>query len=321
MPSALITLPEYAKGLEKTDLRRPIVEMFAKTSDVWRTLQIEGLGGAIYEGYREEVLPSAAFRGINEDAGSSDGTIAPFQEATYVIDEYLDVDRAIVDRAGPQRRSQKEAMKVKALIRLATDTLFKGDNGTNPREPNGLQKRADRFSRVMPNNTGSGGGPLSLAKLDAAISETADPTHLIFPYGLKKYMPALVRSTSIAGFVQRSGMNALGGVGEGGYAYGDLPILFGYPIDKHARLLPFTEAAYGGGSSVCSSVYVVSMNGEDGGLKGIELKPMDVQDVGLVLTGSKPIYRTWFTWDLGFVVENEYTFTRLSSITDAAIVA
>jgi len=321
MAGALITLPEYAKGLEKGDLRRPIIEMFSKESDVFQVLRFEGLGSAIYEGYREAVLPSAAFRGINAPAESSDGTIEPFQEATYVIDSYLDVDRAIVDRAGEARRNEKEAMKVKAIIRLVTDALFKGDNTTNPKEPDGLQKRADRFNRVIPNNTGSGGGALSLAKLDQAIAETRSPTHIIMPYGMKRYMPAMVRSTTVAGFVQRTGMNDLGGVGQGGYYYADLPILFGYPIDKNQRLLPFTEAAYGGGTAACSSIYVLSMNPEDGGLKGIELKPMDVKDVGLVLTGDTPLYRTWFTWDLGFVIENEYTLTRLSSITDAAIVA
>lgn len=318
MAGALITLPEYAKGLEKSDIRRPIVELFSKESDVFQTLQFEGLSGPVYEGYREAQLPTASFRGINEAAGSSDGTIEPFQESSYVIDEYLDVDRAIVDRAGPATRAQKEAMKVKAIIRLATDALFKGDNTTNPREPDGLQKRADRWNRVMPNATGAGGGPLSLAKLDAAIANTARPTHIIMPYGLKKYFPAMLRSTAIAGFVVRNDLNALG---KTTYMYGDLPILFGYPIDKHATLLPFTEAAYGGGSAVCSSVYVVSMSGEDGGLKGIQLKPMDVQDVGLLLTGTAPLYRTWFTWDFGFVIENEYTFTRLSSVTDAAFVA
>ncbi|MFG1247271.1 major capsid protein [Xanthobacter flavus] len=318
MAGALITLPEYAKGLEKDDATRPIVEMFAQESDIFRALQWEGLNGPVYEGYKEAVLPTASFRAINAAAGSSDGTIEPFQEATYVIDEFLDVDRAIVDRAGPTRRDQKNAMKTKGIIRMVTDSLFKGDNGTNPKEPNGLQKRADLYSRVMVNNAGSGGGPLSLAKLDAAIAETANPTHLVMPYGMKKYFPAMVRSTSIAGYVVRSTMNELGKVE---YMYGDLPILFGYPIDKGARLLPFTEAAYGGGTAACSSVYVLSLNPENGGLKGIQLKPMGVQDVGLVLTGDTPLYRTWFTWDLGFVIENEYSFMRLSSITDAAIVA
>src|SRR5579864_1077438 len=118
MASNLITLPEYSKGLPKEDIRRPIIEMFWQYSDIMEALPFEGLKGATYLGYRENVLPTPVFRAINEASSSGHGFLSVINEATYIIDHDIDVDRAIVDRHGPERRNYETRMGIAAFAQL-----------------------------------------------------------------------------------------------------------------------------------------------------------------------------------------------------------
>jgi hypothetical protein len=309
-----MTLVEYAKSLDEGDIRRPVIEMFARSSDVMSTLPIETLTGPIYEGYRQAALPTLAFRGINETSTSGIGRLSPFQEATFILDHDMDVDRAIVDRYGPERRAQEEAMAAAQAGRLWIDTFLKGDNTTNPRTFNGLQKRAGWFSRLIDNSGGtSGGSALSLYQLDNAIKNTRNPTHLIVTRDLMPRFIQAARNTSISGFVIQSWDD----VGTPKMSYAGLPILWGYPRDDQGVILPLTEVAPGGGGAVTTSIYVVSFS--DQGVRGLQLKPMHVADVGLL--PDQITYRMHLSWDCGLVDEHKYCFTRLCGITNAAFVA
>lgn len=307
------TLVEYAKGLETGNPARPLIEMFATSSDIIAALPIDGLTGAVYEGYRQAVLPTVGFRGINEAGTSGTGRVTPFSEPTFIMDHDLDVDRAIVDRYGPVRRAREETMAAASAGKLWVDTFLKGDNTSNPRLFDGLQRRARLFSRKMDNSAASGGAALSLSKLDEAIANTSNPTHIIADWGMMPKFIAAARNTTISGFVIQSWDET----GKPKMSYGGLPILWGYQKSKHGTILPFTEVATGGGGAVTTSLYVVSFR--DGGLKGIQIKPMTFQDHGLLENGIT--YRTHMSWDVGIVDEDEFCLTRLTSITNAAIVA
>jgi hypothetical protein len=165
----------------------------------------------------------------------------------------------------------------------------------------------------MVNNPASGGGALSLLKLDQAINNTNQPTHILADYTMQPLFIQAARNTSISGFVIQSWDE----VGRAKMSYAGLPILWGYQKDDHGSLLPFTEVGAGGGAAQCTSLYVVSFR--DGGLKGIELKPMSFKDMGLLQDGIT--YRNHMNWDVGLVDEHKYCLTRLSSITNAAFVA
>ena len=310
------TLIEYAKGLEDSDPAKPLIEMFAKTSDIMGALPIEGLTGNVYEGYRQAALPVLAFRGIGQSSTSGTGKITPFQEASFIMDHDLDVDRAIVDRYGPIRRAREEVMATASAGKLWVDTFLKGDNSTSPITPDGLQRRSRLFSRLIVNNAASGGGALSLLKLDQAINNTNTPTHIIADYTTMPLWIQAARTSSLTGFVVQSWDD----VGKPKMSYAGLPILWGYPKDDHGSLLPFTEVASGGGGAVTTSIYIVSFR--DGGLKGFQLRPLQFKEMGnggLLQDGIT--YRTHMSWDMGWVDEHKYCLTRLSSITNAAFVA
>lgn len=316
--SNLITITEYAKSLPMEDIRRPPIEMFAKSTDVFEALPFEGLKGSVFVFYRQAVLATPQFRAINEGSSSGHGAITPLQEPTAIIDHDIDVDRAIVDRHGPERRNYEEQMGMTAFGQLWATTFIKGDRSTNSRVFNGLQVRSNKYSRDIHNSASSGGAALSLSNLDKAINAVNNPTHIIAPYQSRPLWIAAARTQTLTGFVMQE-FDVSGDKGVGGLkaSYAGLKFLWGYPKDDHPYMLDFNEVASGGGAAVTASLYVVSMG--EGRLRGLQLRPMESRDIGLLQDGRT--YRTHLDWDVGLVDEHKYCIARLDSWTNAAIVA
>jgi hypothetical protein len=313
--SNLITLPEYAKGFAKEDIRRTVIEMFTQYSDVFEVMPFESLRGSKYTGYREAALPTPVFRAINESSSSGHGIISPFDEATYIIDHDIDVDRAIQDRHGPERRNYEERMGITAFARLWVDTFIKGDQSTNPRVFNGLNVRARKFGRLYHNSTASGGAALSLANLDQFmnnISKKSGTTFILVPFVSLPLFIQAARNTTLTGFV----MQTWDEVGMPKLSYAGHRILFGYPKDDQVPVLQFNEVGNGGGSAVTASLYGLTLG--EGMLRGITVRPLTPEDVGLLQ--DRKTYRTHIAWDVGLVDEHKYCLGRLDSWTNAAIV-
>ena len=193
--SNLITVAEYAKALDNADVRRPPIEMFAASTDVFEAMPFEGLKGSVFQFYRQAVLMSPAFRAINEASSSGHNFITPLQEATAVIDHNIDVDRAIVDRHGPERRTYEQQMGMTAFGQLWATTVIKGDQSINARVFNGFQVRCNKYGRDVHNSVASGGAALSLGNLDQAINLVNKPTNIIAPYQSRPLWIALARTS------------------------------------------------------------------------------------------------------------------------------
>jgi hypothetical protein len=314
--SNLITLPEYAKGFAREDIRRTVIEMFTQHSDVFEVMPFESLRGSKYTGYREAALPVPVFRAINEASSSGHGTISPFDEATYIIDHDIDVDRAIEDRHGPERRNYEERMGITAFARLWVDTFIKGDQSINPRVFNGLQVRARKFGRLYHNSTASGGAALSLQNLDQFmnnISKKSGTTYIMVPFVSLPLWIQAARTTTLTGFV----MQTWDQTGMPKLSYASHRILFGYPKDDQIPVLQFNETGNGGGSAVTASLYGITLG--EGMLRGIQVRPLTPEDVGLLQ--DRKTYRTHIAWDIGLVDEHKYCLGRLDSWTNAPIVA
>jgi hypothetical protein len=314
--SNLITLPEYAKGFAREDIRRTVIEMFTQYSDIFEVMPFESLRGSKYTGYREAALPVPVFRAINESSSSGHGIISPFDEATYIIDHDIDVDRAIQDRHGPERRNYEERMGITAFARLWVDTFVKGDQSVNPRVFNGLNVRAQKYGRLYNNSTSSGGAALSLANLDQFmnnISKKSGTTYLLVPFVSLPLWIQAARTTALTGFV----MQTWDETGMPKLKYASHRILFGYPKDDQVPVLQFNEVANGGGSAVTASLYGLTMG--EGMLRGIQVRPLTPEDVGLLQ--DRKTFRTHISWDIGLVDEFKYCLGRLTSWTNAPIVA
>lgn len=314
MATALITIAEYAKSFAKEDLRRPIIEMFAASADVYDVLPFEGLRGSVFQYYRQAVLPITGFRGINEGSTAGHGTITPLQENTAILDHDIDVDRAIIDRHGPERRNYEDQMGLTSFGQLWITTFVTGDQASNPRVFNGLNQRSNKYSRVTHNSAAAGGAALSLLNLDRAINQVNRPTHIFAPYDSKPLWIQAARTTTLTGFVMRNSMDETGKLEM---SYAGLKFLWGYPKDDHPAPLQFNEVGTGGGSAVTASLYILSFG--EGKLRGIQIRPMEVRDIGLLEDGIT--YRTHLAWDVGIVDEHKYCLHRLDSWINAAIVA
>ena len=238
------------------------------------------------------------------------------EEGVYLMDEYIEVDRAEVDELGDGERFKQEKMKFTSMSRYFTNTLIKGDNRSDPREPNGFQSRTNELNKTLFHNSdASGGAPLSLNKLDLLITNTADPNYLVISLNMKHLFigaarnPNLTNSTIIIDDNDPLGRKVM--------SYNGLPILWGYPPDDGDPILPFNEVASGGGPAQTTSIYAGSFR--TGGVFGIEGTPLTVRDEGE--RQGVPLLSTHVKWDFGFVNEHPRALSRLTSIANGAIVA
>lgn len=315
------TLPEYAKG-ETDPVKRSVIELFPEASDILGAIPFKNAPGGRYGYQREGSLPTnMAFRAINETPSEGHGVINDLTEQCFPIAGNIDVDRVLINRHGMERRAMEERLSIKKKAHIWTDTFINGDNATEPREFTGLKGRlqivnssvdgSDYDSRVLANSTSSGGGALSLANLDIAIGLVENPTHILMPKKLQDRFGAATRDTGVSGYITWD----VEEMGRRVMRYAGLPVLTGYGITPHGAFLDFDEVAYGGGSAVTASIYIVSFSEE--GVCGLETAPMEVTDMGLLENGVH--YRTNVEHDVGVCMEGAYSALRMTSVTDAAI--
>lgn len=324
MADELIFLTEFAKGLSDP-VASGMIETLPATSDVLDALPFKSVTQGVNRFDRETSNPAVALRGLNEEPEISYGTEEQFQDIVSPISGLIEFDRIKLKRYGERKRAVYMEGQMKAAARLATDLMINGDHSTDPREWNGLKVRcvADATgsvngtvdkSRLVANSTASGGAALSLAMLDIATNQVAGATHILAPRRMRARFETAARNPSLINNRITNDMDT--NLGRRVLRFGDLPFLWGYEVNREATFLPFDEVAYGGGSAVTASMYVVSIR-EDG-LCGIQTSAPEFLPVD---TDRGIFNRDLFEWDLGITVEDEFSILRLSSIADAAIVA
>ena len=306
-----LTLLEAAK-LESGDVvRQAIIEKYAGSSELLQILPFLGITGNALKYNREASLPGIGFRGVNEGYTASTGVLNPLTEALVIAGGDLDVDKFIVDTMGANQRSVHELMKVRALSLAWTKKFIKGDSESDPREFDGLQKRVTGGQLIAAGSTANGTA-LSLGKLDEAIDQTLNPTHMLMSKAMARKFAAAARNTSVSGNINWT----VGQLGQRVMQYNDIPIVTVDLDHEGAAILPFTEAATSG-TATASSIYIMSAG--DDGLTGIQNGGIDVRDLGELETA--PMFRTRVEWYNGIAIFNGRAVTRLWSIADAAITA
>ena len=329
MADELINLVEFAQGLNDP-IASGMIEQFARESDLLEAMPFKTVSQGLNRFARETSEPTVAFRALNAEPDISHGTEDTHQDVCKPVSGLIEFDRIMLKRHGEAKRATYMMGQMKKASRVVTTAMISGDESSDPKEFDGMQSRflasnggasatdvdgTNDDSRLVANSTSSGGAALSLAMLDIAIEQVNSPTHIIMPRRLRTRMQAAARSPSISnGDVITNDMDS--NLGRRVTRYGELPILVGYPPSKDNAFLPFTEVAWGGGSAVTSSIYIVSLR-EDG-ICGIQT---DTPDYVPVDTDRGVFERDLFEWDLGITQEDFYAGLRMSSITDAPIVA
>jgi hypothetical protein len=310
-----VTLAQYASTLSEGNPTRAFVENMVRESDIMAAIPFKGatMGKAAFMDISS--IPTVGFRGLNQPGNQGTGTFNLREEDTFFIDEYIMVDRAMIDRLGTEHRYKQERLKSIALGQLFTQQLMKGDHTLNPVSPSGIQSRCNNPQyNLFYNSVASGGAPLSLVNLDILYWNVNKPTHWIFPRGLMPYVDAIARNSQV---VNQTIAFDKDDFGRSIMKYRGLPILFGYEPDDTPDVLPFTEVGQGGGAAQTASIYCVSFR--DGGFYAIEQTPMAVIPEGPVV--GAPFESTHIKWDWGVAREHPRAIARLSSITAAAITA
>lgn len=323
--TAPVTLSQYAKTLPENDPSRTFVENMVMESDLMAAIPIlpANMGKRAFMDIAS--VPTVGFRGLNQAANNVSGDFNLREEDTFFIDEYIMVDRALVDRLGTEHQYRQERVTSTALGQMFSQQLIKGDRSTNPSGPDGFQVRADNPgtgtfpNQVNPynwihNSTSSGGAALSLANLDQLYWLVNKPTHFIVPRTLMPFFDAAARNNTL---VNQTVSYAKDDFGRRIIKYKDLPLLFGYEPDDTPDMLPMTEVAAGGGAAVTGSIYCVSLR--DGGVYAIEQTPLSVLNEGMVV--GQPFYSIHVKWDWGIAREHPRALARLDSITASAITA
>jgi hypothetical protein len=310
---ASMTLVEAAKLAANNGdtFRSGVIELYAGSSDILANLPFMDIQGNALRYNRETALPGIGFRGVNESYTPSVGVINPLTESLVIAGGELDVDPFLVKTMGMGIRTTHEAMKIRALSLRWTKEFIKGDTASDARVIDGLQTRATG-SQVISAGTTANGAALSLAKMDEAIDQTLNPTHIIMNKALVRRFSAAARTTSVSGYVTYD----IDQLGKRVMQYNGIPILTVDLDDTSTAILGFTEAA-DSGTSTATSIYVVSMGADS--LTGIQNGGIDVQDLGLLQ--SSPLYRTRVEWYNGLAAFNGRSITRLKFIGDLAIVA
>ncbi len=306
-----LTLIEAAKLETGNVFRSAIIELYAGSSDLMRVMPFADIAGNALKYNREGTLPGVGFRGVNEAFSASTGVINPLTEPLVIAGGDLDVDRFILQTMGMNQRSVQESMKVRALGLMLTRKVIKGDQTSDPREFDGLQTRITGNQLIAAGATANGTA-LSLAKLDEAIDQTLNPTHLIMNKSMARKLTVAARTSSVAGNIDYT----IDQFGRRVMAYNGIPIITLDLDGEGTAILPFTEAATSG-TATATSIYVVSFGGD--GVTGLQNGGIDVRDMGELQTA--PVYRTRVEWFMGMAIFNGRAATRLYSIADAAVTA
>lgn len=308
-----MTLLEAAKVADSVETAT-IIEEYAAQSDILRVLPFEDHDGSGVHYNREDELPGVGFRGINEGYEESVGMMNPQSESFKIAGGDLDVDKFVLDTQSDTVRTVHELQKVKALSLMWTRNFVKGDSRVNPRAFDGLQVRLTG-SQLLDNNLA--GGPLSLLKMDEAIDQTDQPTHLIMSKTSRRRLTQAVRS-GLGGQIEFQPDE----FGKQVMFYNDLPILIADYDNKGADILDFTESSSDATNVQCTSIYVVSF--EPMKLVGIQGKAdgkygIVTRDLGELET--KPVFRTRVEWYCALACYHGRAASRLRGITNAPAVA
>jgi hypothetical protein len=311
-----LTLLEAAKLETGNAYKSGVIELYAGSSEILANLPFENISGNALSYMREESLPGVGFRGVNETYTASTGVLNPLTESLVIAGGDLDVDKFIIDTMGMQQRTTHEQMKIRALGLAWTKKFIKGDNQSDPREFDGLQVRVVGDQKIAAGST-DGGTALSLAKLDEAIDQTLNPTHLLMSKAMARKFAVAARTYTIAGYISYD----IGQFGQRVMSYNGIPII---TVDLDNAGLPilgfnevsFTSSAWGG-TATGASIYILSMGAD--GLTGLQNGGIDVRDLGELPTA--PVFRTRIEWYNGMAIFNGRAVTRLGSIANSAIVA
>ena len=315
---AALTLLEAAKESRESGetLKAGIIEQYASKSPILDVLAFEEVAGGTVEWMVEKTLPNTANRAINEAWVNGVGEVDERIEKVVIQGGEIKIDTAIIKLKGVGVLNTQVTMKLKALQSKFHSDFFNGDQSVNGKQFSGLRARAGG-TQLVDAGTTSGGDVLSLSKLRRAVSRVRPLSAKGFVRIFSNLDLALrygdaISNPAVSGYIVQT-------KDEFGIAAPTFMGIPWYPIEEDQfgnSILPFTEAAPGGGVGA-SSIYIVAFGASD--LNGIQTGGIDVRDLGEMQTENNRLIR--LDWLANFATYNPRSFCRLRGIKDGAFAA
>lgn len=340
--SGTITLADYAQ-MSNNPLVRAISYSLIDNGSVLQDIPLVSkksftINGARFEGN----LPTVNWSQLNAEGVTTKGTPTAYQEQVYILRNYIDVDKYIVEEENAivdPRASQTEAY-MKALTYDVNYKFIKNDHITGDvNAPVGLKYRVANggaFGVRPENSIDAGGVDLSLAGMTQA---TANHFLVLLDQllwsvdspegtGVKLYMNEVAKRQFAAairvmgtsgGFdVMQDQFNRTIQMYKGAVIRD-----IGYKADQSTRIIAGNgvsgsgatgETAAGadstGASATFTSIYAVNYSTDH--FFGWQFEEPNVQDLGLIYNGV--IYRTLVDWAVGLVNASTRSIARLYDI-------
>ena len=294
-------------------IRQGVVKVISETSPMYQKLTFKSIKGNAYRYNIEQALPSVAFRGVGDTYTASTGVINPVTENLVILGGEVQIDRFIVNTMGNLQdiKAAQYAMKAKAMGFKFTETFFEGDEDTDQNSFDGLRKRLVGDQKVL---NASGGGALTLAKLDTMIdSVIGTPDYLFMNRTLRRKITTLALSTYSGVSLIDYGSDS--SFGHQVTMYRGIPIVIVENELDGSTILDFDEDP-GDATSDCASIYAVRF-GEDyiHGITGEGGNFADVKDFGEL--EASPQHMGRIEAYVGLCVVHPRSAARLYGITNA----
>lgn len=340
--SGTVTLADYAQ-MSNNPLVQAVTYSLIDNGSVIQDIPLVSkksftINGARFEGN----LPSVNWSQINAEGVSTKGTPTPYQEQVYILRNYIDVDKYIVEEENQivEPRSAQTEAYLKSLTYDVNYKFLKNDHITGDlNAPVGLRYRVANGGTfgVRPENLiDAGGTDLSLAGMTQATAnkflvyldqllwsvDSPEGTGVVLYTNevLKRQFAAAVRTMGTSG-----GFSIMQDqFGRTIQMYKGAVIRdIGYRADQSTRIIAGNgvagsgavgETAAGvdstGASATFSSIYAVNYSKDH--FFGWQFSEPNVQDLGLINNGV--IYRTLIDWAVGLVNASTRSIGRLYDI-------
>lgn len=322
-----VTLMQMAIDQRVDNLEGSFIQMYDQYSPVFSEAPMEPTDELYYDFERVVTLPSVAWRAFNTAWTESSGVTNTFREYGKVLGGEVKIEKHFANGPRGARTITKQTrMKILASINEWDRAFFEGSELNSPNEMVGLRNRLTGNQLVL---NASGGGTLSLAKLDELLDAVPFTTQDPAP-GMKKgetttkclYMPRPLRRKLTTLLDAVTGARRLevtrNGFGQQVTMYGEAVIKVVEEAGTGNSILGFDEDP-GDGTADCASIYCVAWGDEQ--FKTFYRRPstgdgkmLSIFRVPEMETEPRSLLR--FEGIYGIVAENPRSAARLYAITN-----
>lgn len=326
-----VTLADYAL-MSNSPLVQRVSYSLIEAGMIAQDIPLQNKKSMIINGARfEGNLPTVNWSPLNAEGVTTKGTPTAYQEQAYLIRNYIDVDKylveeenAIVDPRGVQADAYLKALTYDFNYKFFKNDHVAGDSNSFT----GLRFRIDNGGTfgVRPENKIDGGGvDLSLAGMTQATAnkflvlldqllwsvDSPEGTNVVV-YGNEVFMrqfTAAIRTMGTSGgfSIMQDQFGRTVGMYKGAILRDP-----GYKADQSTRIITTTELANGTADTGGTYTSVYAVNYATDHFSGWQFSDLNVQDLGLIYNGA--IYRTLIDWAVGLNSASTRSIARLYDI-------